>query len=68
MEIQTQEAQIILVIKAIRISKKLSHYSTTKIYKVPKTILRYRITSLTIYNKTRPNYQKLSKLEERVLI
>jgi len=68
MEIQTQEARIILVIKAIWIFKKLSCRSVAKIYKVPETTLRYRMIGLTVYNETRPNYQKLSKLEERILI
>jgi len=68
MEIQTQEARIILVIKAIRTFKKLSCYFTTKIYKILKTILWYRIISLTICNEIRPNYQKLFKLEEKVFI
>jgi hypothetical protein len=35
MEILTQEARIILAIKAIRLSKKLSQRSAGKIYKVP---------------------------------
>jgi hypothetical protein len=35
MEIQTQEARIILAIEAIRLSKKLSQRSVAKIYKVP---------------------------------
>ena len=68
MEIQTQEARIILAIEAIRTSKKLSRRSTTKIYKVPKTTLRHRITGLTTRNETRPNRQKLSELEEGVII
>ena len=47
MEIQTQEARIILAIKAIRSSKKLSCRSAAKIYKVPETTLRYRMAGLT---------------------
>ena len=68
MEIQTQEARIILAIEAIRTSKKLSRRSATKIYKVPETTLRHKITSLTARNETRPNRQKLSELEEGVII
>ena len=45
MEIQTQEAQIILVIEAIRSSKNLSYRSIAKIYRVPEAILRYRMNS-----------------------
>jgi hypothetical protein len=55
MEIQTQEARIILAIEAIRTSKNLSRRSTAKIYKVPETTLRHKITSLTTRNETRPN-------------
>ena len=68
MEIQTQEARIILAIEAIRTSKKLSRRSATKIYKVPETTLRHRMTGLTARNETRPNRQKLSELEEGVII
>jgi len=68
MEIQTQEARIILAIEAIRTSKKLSCRSAAKIYKVPETTLRHRMTSLTPRNETRPNRQKLSELEEGVII
>jgi hypothetical protein len=43
MEIQTQEARIILAIEAIRSSKNLSRRSAAKIYKVPETTLRHRM-------------------------
>ena len=55
MEIQTQEARIILAIKAIRTSKKRSRRSTAKIYKVPEATLRDRITGRTYCPETRPN-------------
>ena len=55
MEIQTQEARIILAIEAIRTSKKLSCRSTIKIYKVPKATLQDRITGRTYRPKTKPN-------------
>ena len=68
MEIQTKEARIILAIKAIRTSKKLSQYSVAKIYKVLLSTLSNRIASRTYRPKTRPNRQKLSDLEEGVII
>ena len=68
MEIQTQEARIILAIEAIRTSKKLSRRSAIKIYKVPKATLRDRMTGRTYRPETRPNRQKLSELEEGVII
>ena len=40
MEIQTQEAQIVLAIEAIRTSKGLSCQSAAKIYKVPECQVR----------------------------
>jgi hypothetical protein len=68
MEVQTQEARIILAIEAIRISKKLSRRSTTKIYKVPESTLRLRINGHTsLHERLRPNL-KLNELEEEVII
>jgi len=43
MSIQTQEVQIIFIIKTIRISKKLSYQKAIKIYNIPKIILCNRI-------------------------
>jgi hypothetical protein len=68
MEIQTQEARIILAIEAIQSSKKLSRRSAAKIYNVPETTLRHRMAGLTARPETRPNRQKLSELEETVLL
>ena len=68
MEIQTKEARIILAIKAIRTSKKLSQRSAAKIYKVPLSTLSDRIAGRTYCPETRPNRQKLSDLEEGVII
>ncbi len=68
MEIQTQEARIILAIEAIRSSKKLSRRSAAKIYKVSYATLSDRITGQTYRLETRPNRQKLSELEEGVII
>ncbi len=67
MSVQTQEARIILAIKAIRSSKKLSRRKATKIYKVPETTLRDRIASRTPRDETRPNRYKLTLLEEEVI-
>ena len=68
MEIQTKEARIILAIEAIRTSKKLSQRSAAKIYKVLLSTLSDRIASRTYRPKTKPNRQKLSDLEEGVII
>jgi hypothetical protein len=47
MEIQTKETRIILAIKAICLSKTINTRIIAKLYKVPRTILRDRITSRT---------------------
>ena len=46
MSMQTKEARIILTIKAIRTTQKLSHQRVTTIYNVPKSTLRVRITGV----------------------
>jgi hypothetical protein len=51
MEIQTKEARIILAIKAIRSSKTINTRTAVKLYRVPRTILRDRITSRTPCDK-----------------
>ena len=68
MEIQTQEARIILAIKAIRTSKKLSRRSAAKIYKVPKSTLRLRMNGHTSLHERRPASHKLTNLEEEVIL
>jgi hypothetical protein len=68
MEIQTQEVRIILAIKAIRSSKKLSKRSAAKIYKVLYTILSDRIASWTYRPDSKANCYKLTKLEEEVIV
>ena len=68
MPIQTQEARIILAIKAIRTSKKLSRRTIAKIYNIPYSILSNRINGRTSRLETRPAVSKLTKLEEEVII
>ena len=68
MPIQTQEARIILAIKAIRTSKKLSRRTAAKIYNVPYSTLSDRINGRTSRLKTRLAVSKLTKLEEEVII
>jgi hypothetical protein len=68
MEIQTQEARIILAIEAIRLSKKLSRRSAAKIYRVPETNLRRRINGQLYLPERRTASLKLTKLEEEVII
>jgi predicted XRE-type DNA-binding protein len=68
MEIQTQEARIVLAIEAIRTTKKLSQRSAAKLYKVPLSTLSDRMAGRTPRPETKANRQKLSKLEEEVII
>jgi hypothetical protein len=51
--VQTQETRIILVIKAIRISKrKLNYRKTTRIYNIPELIFRARPAGRSICSNT----------------
>jgi predicted HTH domain antitoxin len=68
MEIQTQEARIILAIEAIRSSKKISCRSAAKIYRVPESTLRDRMAGRTTRRESRANCHKLTELEEEVII
>jgi hypothetical protein len=68
MPIQTQEARIILVIEAIRSSKKINRSNTTKIYNILYSILTNRINSRTPIYKHRPGVSKLTELEEEIII
>jgi hypothetical protein len=66
--IQTQEARIILVIKAIRSSKKINRSNATKIYDILYSILTDRMNSRTPIYKRRLGAFKLTELEEEVII
>ena len=68
MEIQTQEARIILAIKAIRLSEKLSQRSVARIYKVPRKTLSNRMAGQTYRPESKANCYKLEDLEEETLI
>jgi helix-turn-helix, Psq domain len=69
MQIQTSEARIILAIEAIRTSrKKLSRRKAAKIYNVPESSLRLRMNGATTIHDCRPKVQKLTELEEEIII
>ena len=68
MQIQTQEARIILAIEAIQSSKKLSRRAAAKLYNIPETTLRARITGRPSRLETRPKAQLLTELEEVVIV
>jgi hypothetical protein len=66
--IQTQEARIILAIKAIRLSKKINRSNTTKIYDILYSILTDRINSRTPIYKYRLRASKLTELKKEIII
>jgi transcriptional regulator with XRE-family HTH domain len=68
MQIQTNEARIILAIKAIRSSRKISRRKAAKMYDIPKTTLRARMTGRPPRSNYRPKVQKLTELEEGVIV
>ena len=68
MQVQTQEARIILAIKAIRTSKKLSRRKAAEIYKVPESTLRDRINGRTTLPERRLVNTNLNELEEQIII
>lgn len=68
MEIQTQEARIILAISAIQSSKKKSRRSAAKIYNVPESTLRDRMAGRPPRAEYRPKGHKLTELEEEVIV
>ena len=68
MEVSTQETRIILAIKAICISKKLSLCKAIEIYNIPCSTLTNRINIQTSIHDRRPAVQKLIELEEKIII
>ena len=68
MSVQTQEARIILAIEAIQTNQKLTPSAAAKIYNVPRSTLRDRIKGRTPLYERRPPTQKLTDLEEIVLL
>jgi helix-turn-helix, Psq domain len=68
MQIQTNEARIILAIEAIQTSKKLSCRKAAKIYNIPETTLRDRMNGRTTLSERRPAVQKLTEMEEEIIV
>ena len=68
MSIQTQEARIILAIKAIHTTKKLSIQATTKIYDVPRMTLVDQIKGRVAKPKKRNTQHNLTLTKEETLI
>jgi hypothetical protein len=68
MQVQTNEARIILAIEAIRSSKTIKAKTATKLYNVSETTLRARLASRPSRSDYRPKVQKLTELEENVIV
>ena len=68
MEIQTQEARIILAIEALQTSKSLNRRSASILYKVPYSTLTDRMAGRPSRRETKANSLKLTELEEEVII
>jgi len=64
----TQKAKIILVIKVIRISKKLSYQKIAKLYQILFSILNSRINSRTTLSEQQLANVKLSKSKKEIII
>ena len=67
-EIQTQEAWIILAIEALQICKSLNRRSAPILYKVPYSTLTDRMAGWPSRYETKANSLKLTELEEEVII
>lgn len=68
MEIQTQEARIILAIEALQTCKSLNRRSALILYKVPYSTLTDRMAGRPSRRETKANSLKLTELEEEVII
>jgi hypothetical protein len=69
MQIQTQEALIILAIEAIQTPRrKLSRRKAAEIYEVPESTLCLRMNGATLIHDRRPVAQNLTELEETIII
>ena len=68
MDLPPAEARVILALKAMKNSEKLSIRAAAKAYNVPFTTLRDRCTSRPTRRDTSPNSRKLTKLEEEAIV
>jgi hypothetical protein len=69
MQVQTQQARIIIATKTIRTSRrKLNRRRTIEIYEIPKIIFRAWITDRPSCSDTRLVIQNLTELEEIIIV
>jgi hypothetical protein len=68
MPANTQESRIILAIKAVRSTKRMSLRTAAKTYNVPESSLRYRIKGRVAKHKKHNAAHNLTESEEKTLI
>ena len=68
MQIQTDEARIILAMEAVRSSSKMSIRRAATLYEVPRSSLAHRLAGRTPRNETKANCHKLTEVEEEVIV
>ena len=68
MQIQIDEARIILAIEAVRSSSKMSIRRAATLYEVPRSSLAHRLAGRTPRNETEANCHKLTGIEEEVIV
>ena len=68
MESLPDESRVLMALKAIQNSHKLSIRAAAKIYKVPATTIRDRCNGRPTRRETPANSRKLTDLEERAII
>jgi len=68
MQVQTAKAQVILAIKAIQSSQKLSIRAAAKLYNVPRTTLSTRMDGWKILTERWLANQLLTKIKEEVVV
>lgn len=69
MQVQTQEARIIMAMEAIQtFRRKLSRRRAAEIYEVPEPTLRARMNGRPPRSDTRANSHILTELEEQVIV
>ena len=68
MQIQAQEARVILAIKAIQSNKKISCRAAARLYNVPEATVHYRMRGRTTMADRRPKAQNLTAIEKEVIV
>ena len=64
----SKEARLLLALKAIENSEKLSIRAVAKLYNLPEATIRHRRAGRTARRDTTPNSRKLTQSEERAII